>query len=490
MSTAPLYTTASGRLWHAGLVLICVVGLPARGKTHVSRSIDRYLRWLGVKSEVFSLGDHRRKVIGDPQELPADYFATDGTQSEETQIKRDNIKRSLLRLVDDFFHHGGQVAVYDANNGTRAGRQQLRQEFEAKGVHVMFIENVCDRDEIIEKNIKAVKISSPDYKNWDPELATADYWKRIRDHEKSYEPIEQPSFPFVKVVNVGEKIVVNNISGYLQSRIVFYLMQIQLSDSNPKYFRGPKTTIMNEFLMSSIAMATAPSGLHDRDLHESSIYNDAEWLNLVASKRIVLLFGLALDEDVSKQAPQWSKLATKVIDGMSVAEIKEKYPEEYKKSLTEPYAHRYPRAESYHDLSVRLEPIIFEVERDRSDLFIIGHASVIRCLFAYLKGLPPHDIPLVSIGRGQLIEVTPTSYGVQARTHTFWTPSDNPVLYKFVSDEDAFNHAPESEQKAEELNNAIAPLAIRRPEQSHRSVGHLTAALQLIYRKSHSAVQN
>jgi 6-phosphofructo-2-kinase/fructose-2,6-biphosphatase 4 len=48
-----------------------------------------------------------------------------------------------------------------------------------------------------------------------------------------------------------------------------------------------------------------------------------------------------------------------VIDGMSVAEIKEKYPDEYEKSLTEPYAHRYPRAESYHDLSVRLEPIIF-----------------------------------------------------------------------------------------------------------------------------------
>jgi len=104
--------------------------------------------------------------------------------------------------------------------------------------------------------------------------------------------------------------------------------------------------------------------------------------------------------------------------------------------------------------------ILQEVERDRSDLFIIGHASVIRCLFAYLKGLPPHDIPLVSIRRGQLIEVTPTSYGVQARTHTFWTPADNPVLYKFVSDEDAFNHAPESEQKAEELNKAIAPLAI------------------------------
>ncbi|POW04939.1 hypothetical protein PSTT_10016 [Puccinia striiformis] len=421
MSTAPLYTTASGRLWHAGLVLICVVGLPARGKTHVSRSIDRYLRWLGVKSEVFSLGDHRRKVIGDPQELPADYFATDGTQSEETQIKRDNIKRSLLRLVDDFFHHGGQVAVYDANNGTRAGRQQLRQEFEAKGVHVMFIENVCDRDEIIEKNIKAVKISSPDYKNWDPELATADYWKRIRDHEKSYEPIEQPSFPFVKVVNVGEKIVVNNISGYLQSRIVFYLMQIHNGYRTIWFARSGPSRIEH---------------LYKADSELSTLGEEyAERLcKFLRQRRRVVKLGGEQENRLTvwtssrrrcKQASQWSKLV-----------------------------------QSFGTIPNEREPIIFEVERDRSDLFIIGHASVIRCLFAYLKGLPPHDIPLVSIGRGQLIEVTPTSYGVQARTHTFWTPSDNPVLYKFVSDEDAFNHAPESEQKAEELNNAIAPLAI------------------------------
>lgn len=74
---------------------------------------------------------------------------------------------------------------------------------------------------------------------------------------------------------------------------------------------------------------------------------------------------------------------------MSIDEIKEAYPEEYERSIKEPFSHRYPRAESYHDLSVRLEPVIFNLERDRHDILVIAHASVLRCLFSYLKGLSP-----------------------------------------------------------------------------------------------------
>lgn len=71
---APLYTTASGLLFHAGKILVMTMGLPARGKTHISRSLERYLRWMGVKTLVVSLGDYRRKTLGSAQQLPSDYF--------------------------------------------------------------------------------------------------------------------------------------------------------------------------------------------------------------------------------------------------------------------------------------------------------------------------------------------------------------------------------------------------------------------------------
>ena len=78
-----------------------------------------------------------------------------------------------------------------------------------------------------------------------------------------------------------------------------------------------------------------------------------------------------------------------------------------------------PFLDPFH-LPVRLEPILIELEREKEDLLIIGHASVIRCLLAYLIGLPATEIPAIEIARGDLIEVVPTSYGVHSQAFHFW----------------------------------------------------------------------
>lgn len=50
----------------------------ARGKTHISRALERYLRWMGVKTRVYSLGDYRRKVLGGAKNVPKDYYQNTG----------------------------------------------------------------------------------------------------------------------------------------------------------------------------------------------------------------------------------------------------------------------------------------------------------------------------------------------------------------------------------------------------------------------------
>ena len=122
--------------------------------------------------------------------------------------------------------------------------------------------------------------------------------------------------------------------------------------------------------------------------------------------------------------------------GLHSDQVKKYYPDEWERFSHDPYAYRAPRAESYHDLCgtyfssprctwlkytlVRLDPVLTELEREKEDLLIIGHASVIRCMLAYLIGLPVSEIPAIEVARGDLIEVVPASYGVQTQAYHFW----------------------------------------------------------------------
>ncbi len=451
---APLYTTASGQLYHAGKILIATVGLPARGKTHLSHAIERYLTWLGVKSGVFSLGDHRRKVLGGADKIPSDYFCR-RPKSEETEKLRKRILDEFDdTVIDFFFKQGGQVVVYDANNSVQSRRYAIREKYGKLGVHVMFLESICTDPKVVEANVRSVKLSSPDYVDWDPEKAMQNYYSRIAGHEKTYEPIENPSFPYIKLINVGEQVVVNNIQGYLQSRIVFFLMNIHNRHRTIYLVRAGEALVEHLYKadadLSSLGWDYAdelahsmlnlrrkkaglpplprPTGDNDdpgKAERDAFLEQDSKLFEVWTSQRrrsSHTAYPLAETGYKVIERSQLSEMNPGVVDGMSVDDVKQHYADEYERKLREPYSHRFPRAESYHDLSVRLEPIIFELERTRNDVLIIGQSSVLRCLIAYLQGLQPHEIPSIQVREGQLIEILPQAYGVKTEVHDFWDP--------------------------------------------------------------------
>ncbi|KAJ3892136.1 6-phosphofructo-2-kinase-domain-containing protein [Lentinula edodes] len=491
---APLYTTDSGLLFHAGKILVLTIGLPARGKTHVSRSLERYLRWMGVKTQVVSLGDYRRKTLGGAQKLPADYFHL-GEKSPETIALRKKVSDGCEQQIWDFFKTG-QVVIYDANNGTRAARQKLAERFHNKGIHVILLESVCDNKEIIEANIRSVKISSPDYRGWDPDKAVEDYYTRIRDHEEYYDPVEEKDWPYIRIINVGEKIMVNNIKGYLQSRIVFFLMNIHNRPRTIYFARSGQSLIehsykadsdlspagweyaerLKDFVIERRAKNLAQRGLGTGD-QRLVIWTSTRrrahhtaWPFLQAAASVsssnlatpsatpghatpisviphhgldggklfppTLASGLSIPAPLVHtststptpnnlnikviEKPQMSEINPGIWDGLTPDQARKYYPQDWERFVKDPYSFRAPRAESYHDLSVRIEPLLIELEREKEDLLIIGHASVIRCLLAYLIGLPASEIPAIEIARGDLLEVVPASYGVHCKAFHFW----------------------------------------------------------------------
>ncbi|KAK0482211.1 bifunctional 6-phosphofructo-2-kinase/fructose-2,6-bisphosphate 2-phosphatase [Armillaria novae-zelandiae] len=458
---APLYTTASGLLFHAGKILVITVGLPARGKTHISRALERYLRWMGVKTQVVSLGDYRRKTLGGAQRLPPDYF-TLGEKSPETIALRKKVSDGCEKLIWDFFETG-QVVIYDANNGSRAARQALAEKFDKAGVHVVILGEISMRQQgdYREQYSKCqnffarrafyysfgsfLALISNQYRGWDQDKAVQDYYTRINDHEKYYEPVEETNvavytdseFHILYALQVGEKIMVNNIKGYLQSRIVFFLMNIHNRYRTIYFARSGQSLIehsykadsdlspagweyaekLKEFVLKRRAKSLEQRGLDPNSSRtRGTPAEPAPGHNITKSTSI---YAPALNVKVIEK-PQMSEINPGIWDGLSPDQARKYYPQDWERFVKDPYAFRAPRAESYHDLSVRLEPILIELEREREDLLIIGHASVIRCLLAYLIGLPASEIPAIEIARGDLLEVVPASYGVHSTAFHFW----------------------------------------------------------------------
>jgi len=84
---------------------------------------------------------------------------------------------------------------------------------------------------VIETNVREVKVYSPDYKNVDSATAIGDFLERIRLYELKYETIDEKldkHLSFIKIFNVGERFLVNRVIGHIQSRVVYFLMNIRV----------------------------------------------------------------------------------------------------------------------------------------------------------------------------------------------------------------------------------------------------------------------
>ncbi|KAG2192929.1 hypothetical protein INT46_003139 [Mucor plumbeus] len=415
---AQLYETTSGRLFHAGAVAVITVGLPARGKTHASRSLCRYMRWLGVTTKVFSVGNYRRERLGS---LSEEWFDPHNDKATETRLQVAN--ECLDDLINWLQTGGGQVAIFDGNNVTESRRKQIHDQLIDNDIHPLFLEFICNKPDIILANIRSVKISSPDYVGWDPEEAVKDYKRRIKQHEDNYETITDTTLPFVKNMNAGEQFIVNNVIGYLQSRIVYYLMNLHIQRRTIYFARsGPS---LNDNSYKADANLSVEGEKYAEKLKEFMLaFHDQKNANRTADEERPLAVWTStqkksletaipfINAGISvRQQSVLNQLNPGESDGLSPAEVKEKFPEEIAKVKENPYRHRYPRAESYHDLAVRLESVIMELEREKNDVLIIAHETVLRCLYAYLFDRPATEIPTISIPRSCLIEITPSAYG-------------------------------------------------------------------------------
>jgi broad specificity phosphatase PhoE len=473
--------------------LLCSRHFFCSGKTHIAKRICRFLSFFhDIPSQIFNVGDYRRQLCG--AQMPSEFY--DPRNEDGAAARRMACDAALADLMDYMKQDGVRVAAFDATNSTKERRQHIISVLKSSrlGAKFMFVESICDQEEVsmlervqslllsriisfcyrswqlLEENIRKVKLSTPDYRDMDPEEAMEDFKRRrgtffagvffrvlqlfltapissnpfSENYMSVYEPVDESDGPHIKVIN-SKKFIVDNIRGYLPLKVVHYVMNLH---TLPRTFFLTRHGQSEYNLLGKIG---GDSGLTPAGLEY------ARRLASFAKEHI----GVQTIEDpvtgATKTIPRPSRLWTSTLrrtketaqfleheilqhtwdngdtgewvqfrpmarrnldelyagtcDGMTYKEIERVFPEEFSRRQDDKLSYRYPRGESYMDVTLRLEPLAQEMERTREPVVVVGHQGILRILYAYFMGLDRKEAPYVSIPLNNVIELTPHAYG-------------------------------------------------------------------------------
>lgn len=433
-----------------------MVGLPARGKSYISQRLSQYISFFyGTPCKVFNVGDYRRQLAGAFQ--PASFYDPDN--AEAMQVRKEASEKALVDLKawmeqmnpprlergegqyvsGDF----GAVAIFDATNTTRSRRQWLKEELAPTGAKLIFLESVCTDEEILESNITDSKLGVKDYEGKDAESSFADFKARIHAYEKVYETVDEKELSWIKLIDGGRQVAMNNIRGFLASRIAQFLVNMHVQ-KRPFFFSrhgqseynalgkiggDSELTEHGEEYARALGQWVETNVMKDETgkpqparLWTSSLCRTVNTARHIPHPTLVNSDGIEWVQMRPKVFHNLDEIYAGKFDGMTYEDIDERYPEEAKARRRNKFEYRYPRGESYGDLIARLEPMAHEMERQRHPVVVVAHQAILRVLIAYFSGMKREDCVKLSIPLNQVIKITPTAKGCEEQRHVILDP--------------------------------------------------------------------
>uniref|UniRef100_I3KBX8 6-phosphofructo-2-kinase/fructose-2,6-bisphosphatase n=1 Tax=Oreochromis niloticus TaxID=8128 RepID=I3KBX8_ORENI len=452
--------------------MIVMVGLPARGKTYISTKLTRYLNWIGVKTKVFNVGQYRRQATCSYNSY--EFFRPDN--EEAMKIRKACAVAALQDVCEYITREQGQVVVFDATNTTQDRREVILNFAKENGYKVFFVESICDDPDIIAENIK---VSEPRPRR----EAVADFLKRIECYTMTYVPLDDTkdrNLSYIKIFNVGSRYLVNRVQDHIQSRIVYYLMNIHVTPRSIYLCRH------GESELNLVGRIGGDSGLSSRGAKFASTlgtYMRGQCISDLKVWTSHMKRTIQTAEALGVQYEQWkalNEIDAGVCEEMTYEEIQEHFPEEFALRDQDKYRYRYPKGESYEDLVQRLEPVIMELER-QENVLVICHQAVMRCLLAYFLDKSANELPYLKCPLHTVLKLTPVAYGCKVESvflniEAVNTHRDKPVNDRGAEEPHTLGHSQKAEHELMVLINArIVCVSFYN---SYRSVNEAAALIQ------------
>jgi 6-phosphofructo-2-kinase len=318
--------------------------------------------------------------------------------------------------------------------------------------------------QLLEINMR-LKLRGPDYRGKDPENSYLDFKKRVEAYESAYVPIgkyeEDHHMQYIKMIDVGKKVIHHQLQGFLTSGIASYLSTFNLSPRQIWITRHGKSvdnvlgkiggnsdltpagrdygTVLYNFICHKRKEWEADQ--KDRAMEGSSLPPKPgdhtppypELLGELESKNFCVWSSMLkrsiqtatdFDEDEDFDVKNWemlSELNAGAFEGLTYEEIEEKYPDEYSKRAKDKLHYIYPGVggEGYLQIISRLRDMVRELERIKDHVLIVGHRSICRVLMAYFMDLTRDDIADLDMPLGMLYAIEPKPYGIDFHAYRY-----------------------------------------------------------------------
>lgn len=377
---------------------------------------------------------------------------------------RDQLAMDSLEELIDWLKAGGRVAIHDATNSTRARRRMITERLRREpNMKILFIESICTDQEVLERNMR-LKLSGPDYRDMDPEAALADFKARVRNYEAAYETIsdeeeEELDLQYVKLINVGKKVVANNIQGYVAGQVVFYFLNFNLADRQIWITRHGESLDNVRGRLGGEA-GLSPSGRkyahclarfmdqQMKDFHQEMVQEHHQRLAIHSPPGSGMNTPSEDEEPEEKTLSVWTSMMRRTQEtvdamdvskydikhmrfldeinagrftGMPFADIEKKYPSEWAALQDQKLLYRYPGpgGESFFDVIHRVNPVIVEVERLQDHVLIVSHQAVIKVLLAYFLDLDMGRMTTLEVPLHTVFKLTPKPYGTEFQRFSY-----------------------------------------------------------------------
>jgi len=428
-------------------VIFAMVGLPARGKSFISRKMERFLGWRGLNTRLFNVGKYRRDADNPEMSGRSEFFSD---SNSDAQASREAAAEAAILDVLAFLDGDGEVAIFDATNSTVSRRQRMRDIVAAhhRQYSLIFIEVTCDDHEVVDKNLLNKVKNSPDFAGLNAQEALVDLRARIAHYESRYETVRDDEGSYIKLFNLSSKVTANACYGRISKSVLPYLMAIHLgtrpiwlvrAGSGKEVLQSLGSTDSDSGSDSSLAMkrdctaklSNAGRGFAARLAEFVRERVSAYWRGLGKDEEETAVMTSTMPRAVAslcyttlrhEQTPALNPINKGSIgDGWwdvecddslpPWKELQRRHPEFYEKWIQDPLNTRFPGGESYRDLMARLELFFVEATMTTRPLLVVSHVTVLQMLIAYFRDIPISDSWSIPVPKDTVFEMTPTLGG-------------------------------------------------------------------------------